>query len=212
MRNYFQLKARTLNGDWQKFSIANTPVEISAGKAVLLAKPNSPIIRTDDIRRGDWEYNLFEGDIVESDGVKYLICYERGFYAIDVNYTIKNLYQLKEPKFVGVKGDDVEFPVHIKYVKTHMFKCFDIKFYMKQIARIMGDCIVLNSKNTEVPIQLVQQECCMTYNKRRIYLGDFVDDEKVIMRGGRVCVETKDGYKDLTTGGILDGYIPKTSG
>lgn len=211
MQNYFRLKARTLKGEWQEFSIANTPVEISKEQAVLLAKPNSPIIKTDDIRRGEWEYGLFEGDIVEADGVRYLICYERGFYAIDENYTIKNLYQLGTTKLVGVKGD-MDFPVHIKFVKTHMFRCLDVKFYMKQIVRTEGDCIVLKSKGTSIPIQLVQQECCMSYNKCRIYLGDFIDDKKVEMHGGRVCIYTEKGYVDLATGGILNGYIPANAG
>lgn len=212
MQNYFQLKARTLENYWQTFSIANTPVEIAEGMAVLLSKPNSPIILSKDIRRGEWEYNLFEGDIVESEDTRYLICYERGFYAIDENYTIKNLYQLKDPKVLGVKGYELDFPVHIKLVKTHMFKCFDIKFYIRQITRTEGDCIVLKAKGQAVPIQLVQQECCLSYEKQRIYLGDFIEDKKVEMHGGRICIETDAGYLDLATGGILDGYISKAVG
>lgn len=208
MQNYFQLKARTLDKNWQSFSIATTPVEITEGKAVLLSKPNSPIILSKDIRRGDWEYNLFEGDVVESEGVQYLICYERGFYAIDESYTIKNLYQLKEPKVMGVKDYDLEFPITIKLVKTHMFKCFDTKFYIRQIIRAEGDCLVLKSRGEAVPVQLVQQECCMSYDKKRIYLGDFIGESKIELRGGRVCIQTDEGYLDLATGGILDGYIP----
>jgi len=212
MRNYFQLKAHTLNNEWQTFSIENVPVAIAEGKAVLLSKPNSPIIRTDVIRRGDWETNLFEGDIVEDKGVRYLICYERGFYAIDESYTLKYLYQLENPKVIGVKDYDMEFPLTLKLVKTHMFKCFDIMFYIKQITRAEGDCLVLNFKGAAVPVQLVQQECCMSYEKRRIYLGDFIDEQRVELHGGRICIEKDEGYVDLATGGTLDGYIPKAIG
>ncbi len=108
MQNYFQMKARTTKGDWYEFSIHNVPVHISPKEIVLLDVPNSPILNSSLVRRGDKESGLFEGDVIEYEGQRWLVCYERGFYAINEDCVIQYLYTFTKPwTMLGLKGFDV---------------------------------------------------------------------------------------------------------
>ena len=213
MQNYFQLKARTTDGGWYEFNVCNIPVHIDEDRLVLLDIPNSPIIDSSIILRGDSESGLYEGDVILYEGERWLVCYERGFYIINENYTMAYLYTLQKPFTVlGVAGFEVEFPIPYKKRKRHLFKYARNIFYTTQIVTKEDNCMIIRTKRARIPLDKVQQECCMSYEGKKLFLGDTVMSEPVCLRGGRICISTDAGQLDLATGGMLDGYIAKDTG
>ena len=66
-------------------------------------RENSPILDLNNIRRGDPETGLYEGDVIEHDGDLWLICYERGFYAINQAYVIKYFENIDSFEYKGTR-------------------------------------------------------------------------------------------------------------
>lgn len=209
MHKNFKLKARTTDGSWYQFDIRDVPVLIGTDKAVLMGRPQSPIIDTSVILRGDRESGLFEGDVFISGGERWLVCYERGFYAINEQYLTKYLYNFDNIEYVGVSEFDLEFPIQYKRRKQHLFKCGEVQFFISQIVMVEDSNMVVRIKRLRFPREDIKQECCMSLEDTKLYLGDSINGSVVQLRGGRVCIETENGFLDLATGGILDGYIPK---
>lgn len=203
----YMMKARTVKNAWYSFTISDVPTAINSKHFALLAKPNSPVLKINDIRRGDAETGLFEGDVITAENDSWLVCYERGFYAINTDYVVRHLYTFKE---FEVQGDykDVKFPVPINFRNKQLFKYKDKIFRLDDIVGVYGDKILLRCISEPVRPEDIQQECCISYNNSRVYLGDYVGDEVCELHGGRVTVKTENGYLDLSTGGILNGYNP----
>lgn len=209
MQNYFLMKARTVDGAWYPFSLADIPIYTDQTHAKLFMKPNAPVLDMSIVLRGDWESGLYEGEVIHIEDDSWLITYERGFHAINSQYQVKHLYQFDGEAYIeGVAGVDIEFPVGYRTKKNHLFCYRDILFHLSNIGTTGNkpDILMLSNGN-QIPIDRVRQDTCFRLNNSRVFLGDKIDDKIVELRGGRITVETDGGYKDLATGGILDGYI-----
>lgn len=207
MENYFLLRALTVDGEWFTFTIADVPIYTDKTHARLLR--GSPVLDMTTIRRGDWESNLYEGDVLHIEDDSWLISYERGFYAINSQYQVKHLYQLGGEAYIeGVAKFDIDFPVEYSTKKNHLFCYRDVLFNLTNItAEGSKRHTLLLGNGKQVPIDKTRQDTCLRKNNSRVFLGDKIDGSIVELRGGRIVVKTADGYKDLATGGILDGYI-----
>lgn len=200
------MKALTHNKDWFEFSMADLPTLFTPNEFVLLNRPNTPRLLFKSIRRGDSESGLFEGDIIEMDGREWLICYERGFYAIDSNYIIKHLYTLRDFKVLGTCSE-IKSPVPINFRTKHLFSYDGNIFRLNDIIGAYEGKLLLRSLSEPVDVSLIKQECCVTYNGSRVYLGDELDIGTVVLRGGRITVSKEDKIIDIVTGEELYGYI-----
>jgi hypothetical protein len=184
------------------------PTPFNTKEFALLRRPNTPRLLIDSIRRGDEESGLFEGDIISMNGEDWLICYERGFYAINKDYIIRYLYTLSDYKYLGTCFD-IKSPIPINFRSRHRFIYKDLIFRINDIVGAYDDKLLLRPVSKPVNVAEVHQECCITYNKQRIYLNDSIDDGIVELHGGRVTLNKDNNLIDLATGGSLDGYIPK---
>ena len=201
----FKMRARTLDRKhWYEFTIADIPMHFTPEEFLIFSKPGSPRLLLDTIVRGADMYNLFEGDIVLDGNEEYLICYERGFYAISHNYVIKHLDQLHDPIVIG-SCDTMSFPVSIMEKKRHLFKYKDTIFRMQDIVYGEDGKLVISSIPRLIDPQDIQQECCMSYNKKKLFLGDCYKDSPVFLYKGRICANTPQGTIDCATGGIING-------
>lgn len=205
----YVMKARTVNDpkEWFAFSIKDVPTVYNVNQFALLAKPNTPLLCIDEIRRGDSESGLFEGDVFEAEGCRWLVCYERGFYAINEEYLIRYLYTFKDVKVIG-DYLSTKFPISINFRVKQLFKYEDKIFRLNDVVGIYQGKLLLRSSSQPIDANKINQECCISYEGKRLYLGDLVNGKPCELRGGRVTIKTEDGYLDLSTGGVLDGYNP----
>lgn len=196
------MKARTLDGDWFSFSMNDAPTLISPTELVLFSRPNTPILSVKDIRRGDTQTNLFEGDIIRMDGTDWIICYERGFYAINDSYVIRYFNSFTDYEVIG-DNTTIKFPVPIALRAKHLFKYNECVFRLEDIIGAVNNKLILRSQSLPIKPKKVQQECCMCYEGRKIFLGDRIGDSIVELVDGRIVIKSNSDYIDLATGGTL---------
>lgn len=190
--NCFMLKATSTNQQWFEFSIKDVPTPISDDRFVLLHKPNSPILFLNGIRRGDPQTHLFEGDVIKYEDDLYLICYERGFYAINRDYVVRLFDELTDYEFVGTM-DDVEIDIPISLKKTLLFKYKNTVFKINDIVGASNDGILINSLSEAIKPELIKQDCCFIHNKQRVYLGDMINGVPVQLVNGQLRVKASTG-------------------
>lgn len=190
--NCFMLKAISTNQEWVTFTMSDVPTPIQDGLFVLLMRPNSPILKLDSIRRGDFDTKLFEGDVVEEGEKRYLICYERGFYAIDSDYIVKSLDSFEEAKIVG-DFDSADIGVPISFKKTLLFKYKNCIFKINDIIGGTENGIFINSLAEEIPFDRIQQDCCLSIAKKRVFLGDKFEDNTLAISYGQFRWKTNLG-------------------
>lgn len=200
--NYYTMKTLTTNGDWFQFSMSDLPVLIDEKCFVLLGRQNTPKLRLDSIRRGDVVTGLYEGDVFSMDGCKWVVCYERGFYAINEEYVIRYLNSLKDFTILGDESD-VKIDVAVSYRANHLFKVKDSIFRLQDIVGALDGKLLLRPVKQPVDPDLIQQECCATYKGKRVYLGDELDGAKLVLYNGRLARMTDEGPIDITTGRVL---------
>lgn len=199
----FVMKALTREGTWFEFEITDAPTRFDDTGFVLLAKPNSPKLLLDKLRRGVPEYGVYEGDIINAEGQRWLVCYERGFYAINEQYITRFLDSFDEFKIAGTCFDS-EFRVPISMRSKHLFKYNNTIF---RIEDILGSydksALILRCCSNPVPSADIQQYCGITRDKNRIFLGDAVGDATVVLHKGRIVLADDTGYRDFADGGRL---------
>lgn len=195
--NCFMLKAISTDHKWIEFSISDIPTPISDSQFVLLKRPNSPILNIEGIRRGDPETGLFEGDIIERGSVLYLICYERGFYAINGDYVVCLFNELGDYTVVG-DTSSMEIDIPISYKKTLLFKYKNTIFKINDIVGSSKGGILINSIAEVIKPELVRQDCCFLYKKQRMYLGDTIEGFPLQLVGGQLKIRTSTGeFKNI---------------
>ena len=206
----FMMKALTAKNEWYTFTIADIPTPFSETEFALLGQPGSPRLQLKTIKRGDSETGLFDGDVILMAGEEWLVSYERGFYIINALYETKFLYEVTDFSVLGSCYTDRDFPIKPKLCIKNLFKFKDKVFRIVDIVGThTGDSLILRCYGSPVLIGVddVQQECGMSRNKTRLYLGDELDGGIVELYGGRICLFANGVYTDLTTGGIVDGCI-----
>lgn len=201
----FAMKALTLDREWFEFTLADIPTTFNDAEFVLFNKPNTPRLLLKGIRRGDPESGLYEGDIIHCDGVDWVICYQRGFYAINSEYTVRYLYQLKKYTIVGTHPR-VQSPVPMAFKSKYLFTYNGTIFRINDIIGGYKGNLILRTCSKPVPADKVNQECCIVYKGRKIYLSDIIDGEPVRLLGGRLTHKVDGNIIDIATGGKLYEY------
>lgn len=203
--NYFMLRALTLSGEWHSFTIRDLPTLYTKEEFVTLGINGSPRLKVHPILRGDFESGLYEGDVIQMDGEKWLVCYERGFYAISQSYVVRYLYTLHDYVLLGTCYE-IDCGIVSSFREKHIFKYNGNHFRLNDIYGCHDNKLIVRDIQTPINPEDVQQEACMTYQKRRVFLGDDVDIGRVKCKGGRLTVEYNGEIIDITTGGVLSDY------
>lgn len=199
------MKALTLNREWFQFEMSDLPTTFNTSEFVLLDKPNTPRLLLKTIRRGDRDTMLFEGDIIRMNNCNWLVCYERGFYVINSDYVVRYLNSLSEYEVIGDTLTHTS-PVPINFREKHLFKYKDTIFRLNDITGAYGGKLLLRSVSGPVSVEDVNQECCLTHNGSRVFLGDKIGKSTVVLKYGRVVLKEKGKniYRDIATGGVLE--------
>lgn len=203
------MKTLTIDNEWYEFSMKDIPTHQNLEQFVLMNKFSTPILKSDSIMRGDIETGLFEGDVILHDGEEWLVCYERGFYVINRNYFVKHLYSLDKFEVIGRCTEFKGFPP-ISFKKKYLFKHRNTCFKLSDIAGAYEGKVLLRSIAYPISTDSIQQDCSLRYNKEYVYLGDKINNSSVALRGGRITIKSDTNeIIDVSTGGVLNGYIPR---
>lgn len=199
----FIMKARTLDNQWYPFSISDVPTRFNEEEFALMRQPGSPRLVMNAIRRGDPDTGLYEGDVIEMEGDRWVVCYQRGFYVINELFITRFFGTLTEYKVVG---DIYTIPMHITVLlrSKQLFKYKEFIFRLEDIIGGFDEShLILRSSNKPVPFDKISQECGCTWQGQRLFFGDELEDGTVMLFQGRVCLYKDEHYRDITTGGNL---------
>lgn len=197
------MKARTLDNKWYPFTMQDVPTRINNSEFALMQRPNTPLLLLKEIRRGDDYHDVYEGDIIFAEGKEWLVCYERGFYAINTDRITRHLHTFSDFKIVD-NCFDREFPIPILMRSKHLFKHRDVIFRLEDIIGSYDEKnVILRSFSAPVPSVEIQQECGVMLDSVRVYFGDIVNDKRICLYKGRVAYTDGNSYTDVTTGGNL---------
>ena len=195
----FIMKALTRNGSgWYTFSIEEIPCLITTDLFTLMAVPNSPVLRLDTIRRGDRDTLLFEGEVVECDGDRWMICYERGFYAINSLYVIRQLSTLKNVHKIGDVNYNIEFPVPISIKQKLLFKYKSTIFRLEAICGCYNNQILIRAQKRPIDPKTIKQDCGCELDKNRLYLGDSTPYGITTMHEGVLGFEQNKVFRSIS--------------
>lgn len=208
--NCFIMKAVTLDGEWFEFTMANIPTLIDSDTFVLMGLPGSPIMKFSTIKRGDWETGLYEGDVIQSGGDNWVVCYERGFQIINADYVVRHLYHIDDWEVID-SYDNGAFIVPITVKKKHLFKYNDTVFRFNDIVGAYDGNLIIRCCKGPVPCDEVKQTCGLRKNGTMLYLGNLIDRAPIELRGGRLTICKDNKIIDVATGGVLNGYNPRNS-
>ena len=189
----FIMKARThSDAGWYVFSIEEIPVLVKTNLFSLMRIPNSPLLRLNTVRRGDRDTMFFEGEVISHSGVEWLVCYERGFYAINKDYVVRKLGDLIGAKKLGDVGFDYDFPVSLSIKQKLLFKHNKTIFRLESVCGCFKGKLLLRSAKAPIEPSAVKQDCGCEYNKEHLYLGDTTQYGTVSLSYG-VLGFSKDG-------------------
>ena len=209
MQNDLILRAPTVNGTWHSFEIGDGPTRLTESTFILLGKENTPVMYC-DVYRGDRESGLFEADVVFFDDKSWLVCYDRGFYAINEDYEVRYLYTMSGCQHMGVCGHDLEFPVSFHRKVHHKFCSAGVVFNLWDVQEVTEQGLEVARHKKTVPLSDVHQECCARFHKSVMYFGYEYGGHRIGLYGGRIAYVENGKCYDMTTGGELYGYIPAT--
>lgn len=207
MENCYPIKARTKSGDFYEFKVTDVPVFLDREHFVLLNKSDSPILKKGLCIRGCDISNIFEGDIIESEGVEYLVRYQRGFFCKDKNNNTKYLYELHDIKHIGHYLDTPWPGVKMTFPAKMYYKYHDALIVPKSFVGCdKGKVIIADIPNRVRPEEL-QQEAKITYNNTKIFFGDLVDGYPVELYYGRPVIRYDDVIYDISREMNIKGEI-----
>ena len=169
------------------FGIEDGPCPLDSNFFVLTKRPGSPILRYDSILRGMDVPNLFEGDIIESNGTQYIIKYHRGFNAISLEGDTLEIKDLRRAKVV----DQLYFQDNFKkkYPTRHKYIIDGVD---TEFTRFMGATetgVIINDSNLPVvPFFKVMQNTGMRYKGNKLYFGNIINNCPVVLYKGNIVI------------------------
>ena len=191
--NILKLKAETTAGDDFIFTVLDIPVLIDNNKVVLMNKPGSPILLYNTISVMSDIEGVGEGTVIEDNGT-YTVSFKRGFAAVNNDKEVRKLGDFNTLTINTTKN--VQNLCRYKI----LFKSGDIQFQIKDIVGLSaGKCICKRSYNI-FELDTIQQYAGITYEDKRIFLGDTIDGNEVSMFKGRICLIIDNKHIDITDG------------
>lgn len=194
----FHCRCRALTelGEPFYFSAKDVPVKVYPDIFILAACPGTPLLKVSSMCRAMDHAQLAEGDRVLIEGKKYTLVYHKGF------------------NFVSDSG--IIIPSHIvsHYQLLYLdsgsksklqFKHGDRVFQLPSLFGCMGDKAVISVSPEPVDPAEIQISAGFIYKKEKVFYGDVVEGNEVIMWHGRPCVCKEGSYVEIPTGNLLGG-------
>lgn len=202
----FIMTALTVDGNnWVPYSILDAPVCVEPNILSLMNLPGSPLLLLDTTRRGDRDTNLFEGDIIEKDNEPWMICYERGFYAINGTYCVRPITDFISCAKLGVVDFDCDFPVPLNIKRRLLFKSGTRIFRIEGVNGFYEGKLIINPIAQMVSPENVHQDCGCSLGSQRLYLGDKTEYGTVVCEYGVIGFKNGSQFTSLQKVRDLDG-------
>lgn len=209
----YPFKALSVNyKELVSFTLEDGPWRQNMNFFGLMNRPGSPILRYNTIMRGCDIPGLFEGDIIEYKGKKYIMRYELGLAAVSLDGEVIPSSKLEYINVVDNMYFQKEFPITycnklvFKYIEKEdekykeNYKYFGIKsitgsFKDKALISIYGSKLV--NVNDVLPFTGIR------YKGERIHLGECIEGNPVYMEKGRLLIKALGGCHDVKSSPIL---------
>lgn len=209
----YPFKALSVNKkELVSFTLSDGPWRQDMTCFTLSNRPGTPILRYNTIMRGSDIPGLFEGDIIEYNGKKYIIKYEMGFAAVSLD---KEVIPVSELSYINVVDNmyfQKEFP--ISYCNKITFKYIereDEKFLNKE--RVFGIKSVLGAICDKSFVAIygskmvnendLLQMSGVRYKGKHIYIGEEIEGNKLYMNRGRLYIKAYGKAYDVKSTPIL---------
>lgn len=193
----YPLLAVTRENEFYSFSITDVPVRINDKEFILMNRENSPILKLGLCRRGCDIKDIYEGDIIRSNGVDYVVLYQRGMILTSKDRDKKYLWQLEDYEKVG----DVftqDFPLEIIFPKSVHYKYRDNPVYTKEITGMFDGKLFIDGISTRVNPEDLQQYANFTNEGTKVYFGDLIRGYPVELYYGRPVIKHDGIIEDVT--------------
>ena len=194
------------------FTLADGPLRQDIKFFTLMNRPGSPVLRYNTIMRGCDIPGLFEGDIIEYKGKKYIIRYEMGLAAVSLDKEVIPVNKLEYINVVDNMYFQKEFPITycnrltFKYIEKGdnkykgNYKYFGIKsitgaFKDKSLIAIYGSKLVDEDS--------ILQFTGVRYKGERIHFGECIEGNPLYMEKGRLLIKALGGCHDVKSSPIL---------
>ncbi len=194
------------------FTLADGPWRQNVKFFTLMNRPGSPILRYNTIMRGCDIPGLFQGDIIEYKGKKYIIKYELGFAAVSLDGEVIPTNKLEYINVIDNMYFQKEFPITycnkltFKYVEKEdkRYKGNHRFFGIKSIPGAFNDKSLIAIYGSK----LVDEDCIslftgVKYKGERIHLGECIEGSPLYMEKGRLFIKALGGCHDVKSSPIL---------
>lgn len=196
----FSLKALSKEGNsLTEFTLLDGPYPLSQQYFGLMNRPGTPYLRYDSVVRATGVADLYDGDIVESQGKRYIILYQKGYYAYTIDKKEKiPINDLINPIVVDHAFFSEEFSFPHNRSKKTLFKYDDIIFKLEDIYGVSNDKIILHHKRgILLNPDKIQQKANITYNGTPLFFGDEVNKRTLVLRNGQPLFRVRGRYKTV---------------
>lgn len=181
------------------FTIADIPLLIGEDVFVLLKRPFSPILKLDTLVLGT-DTDVFQHDVLESDGELWFVVFDRGFVAYNKDKTKRRfLYEFDKYKVVREMTEE-EITRFNSKLYTMKFKYGTKIFTIKNVVGMYQSKIMVSSVSHAFDTSEIHQDTNVPLSRFRTYYGELYKGRKLIMCYGRVCIQNEFGVYDIVEG------------
>ena len=192
-----RLRAIDTSGRPVIFTPADVPVRTHEELFILANNLPSPLLQLDTVVRMMDHLDLGEGDRVKSDGVIYTVSYNKGFI-------------FTSPTGIIIPSNSFNGPYEVLSIgrgpaSRLQFKNADTSFNIAAFLGLYEGQTVTSHVLSPCDPNAVQVNAGFSYQRQKLYYGDIVDGNEVIMWHGRPCFKAPEGYVELPTYVLLKG-------
>lgn len=172
------------------FNIADVPVRITETTFVLANVPDSPILMLESVVRMLDHMDVGEGDVVLFRRQEYVATYNHGFQFTNNNGTVFPSNQVDACEVLSV-GTQTMSPIRLKSPNN--------AFRLPAILGIYEGKIITAHDPVPCSPEDLQVSAGFVYQRQKVYYGDIIDGEPLVMWHGRPAIKTPDGYIEIPT-------------
>ncbi len=180
-------RALTDSGEVVVFTPQDVPVKLYSSYFVLSRRHNTPLLRVETLTRVLDESGVGEGDVVEWQGDRWTVSYDKGFvFTSDEG--------VKVPASICSNYTLLETNPHTNVRITCRFEKWNFPI-LSFCGHVNGTALAAGCPKYIDP-ERIQVSTGYDNPGSKIFFGDIVDGGEVVLKDGCVCIRKPDGTYD----------------
>lgn len=190
----YPMRAKSVDGQYVNFTVADAPVLIYDNQFILANRPGSPVLITESVCRMMDHLPVGEGDRVVIEGKPYTVTYMKGFnFRRDDNVIIPS--HLIDTCEVLERSSDAGSKINFKYK--------DVNFPLFAIQGSYQGELAVAAYPKLIPPKELQMSAGFSQTKKAVFFGDLAAGAPLIMRRGRPCTVIGNEYVEFPGRNLL---------